>query len=138
MTGQRADTGGRTCDLAHGTPREAEVEVVRGERALGVAREAHDGVGEDEADEREHTDPAVLDLGLAQPLHVVQSGEAQRIKPILLADVALELGGSVEHGRDLGLGHHVGRGRPRRHVRLQRAGELQRRERHECAGHHCC
>ena len=85
--GRRADDGG------------GEVGVVN----VGVARDG-DVLLLPEAEAREHGGAGVLDLGLAEPLHVEVVGEAEGVEANV-ADISLEVLGLSEE-RD-GLGHGV-------------------------------
>lgn len=74
-------------------------------RGAGVEGERVE-LGDDEAQEAEHGDAAVLDLRFAQELHVHQVRQAQRVERRDFADPAREGGLGVEEGDRLRLGHH--------------------------------
>ena len=103
LTGGKLEVVGEGLDEADGEEHLPEAgggdneEVVDGGLAVGEHGEGHELLDK-EADDTEHANTSVLELGLAEPAEVEVVGEANGVKADVTGEGAIELGGALEEG----------------------------------------
>mmetsp|Transcript_37791 Transcript_37791/g.86171 ORF Transcript_37791/g.86171 Transcript_37791/m.86171 type:complete len:208 (+) Transcript_37791:140-763(+) len=129
-------------DLVHGegllvaSVRLGDELVVRADHLRVADHLRHTGklvqVLDDGAGGREHGHASVLDLSLAEELHVAEGGDAKGIEPDVANEGAVKLGGLVEEGHRRRLRLHLGAAS---HGATRERGKGGRRERRRAAHH---